>query len=38
MIGATVVTLALIAYSIGVITEQRKHQVLKRVLVFNNCC
>jgi len=34
MIGATVVTLALISYSIGVITEQRKHKVLKRVLVF----
>jgi uncharacterized repeat protein (TIGR03987 family) len=34
MIGATVVTLALISYSIGVITEQRKRKLVKAVLLF----
>jgi len=34
MIGAVIVTLALISYSIGVITEQKKHQVVKKVLIF----
>jgi uncharacterized repeat protein (TIGR03987 family) len=34
MIGATIVTLALISYSIGVITEQKKHKVVKTVLAF----
>ena len=34
MIGAVVVTLALISYSIGVITEQRKHKLIKTVLIF----
>jgi len=34
MIGATVVTLALISYSIGVITEQRKRKLVKNVLLF----
>ena len=34
MIGAVVVTLALISYSIGVIAEQRKHKIVKTVLVF----
>lgn len=34
MIGAIVVTLALISYSIGVITEQRKHKLVKAVLLF----
>lgn len=34
MIGATIVTLALISYSIGVITEQKKKQIVKNVLVF----
>ena len=34
IIGATVVTLALISYSIGVITEQRKRKLVKAVLIF----
>ncbi|MDA3954493.1 MAG: hypothetical protein PF485_12670 [Bacteroidales bacterium] len=34
MIGAIVVTLALISYSIGVITEQRKRKLVKAVLLF----
>lgn len=34
MIGATIVTLALISYSIGVLTEQKKHKVIKTVLAF----
>ena len=34
MIGAVIVTLALISYSIGVITEQRKRKLVKAVLVF----
>lgn len=34
MIGAVVVTLALISYSIGVIAEQRKHKLAKTVLLF----
>jgi uncharacterized repeat protein (TIGR03987 family) len=32
--GSTIVSLALIAYSIGIITEQRKKMVSRRVLVF----
>ena len=32
--GTTIVNLALISYSIGIITEQRKHIVSKRVLSF----
>ncbi|MFC2151597.1 hypothetical protein ACFLSE_03645 [Bacteroidota bacterium] len=34
MIGAIIVTLALISYSIGVITEQKNHKVVKNVLLF----
>ena len=34
MIGSFVVSLALIAYSIGIITEQRTHKVSLRVLRF----
>lgn len=34
MIGAVVVTLALISYSIGVISEQKKHKLVKSVLLF----
>ena len=34
MIGATIVTLALISYSVGVITEQKKRQIVKTVLTF----
>lgn len=34
MIGAVVVTLALISYSIGVITEQKKRKLVKTVLIF----
>ena len=34
MIGATIVTLALISYSIGVITEQKKRRITKSVLRF----
>lgn len=34
MIGSTVVTLALIAYSIAIITEQRKHLITSLVLKF----
>ncbi len=33
-IAATVVTLALISYSIAIITEQRRRKVINRVLVF----
>lgn len=32
--AATVVTLALISYSIAILTEQRKKLVIKRVLIF----
>jgi len=34
MIGAVIVTLALISYSIGVISEQKKHKLVKAVLIF----
>jgi hypothetical protein len=34
IIGTSIVNLALISYSIAVITEQRKHALSKRVLVF----
>ncbi|MCP4310661.1 MAG: hypothetical protein GY790_05315 [Bacteroidetes bacterium] len=34
MIAATVVTLALISYSIAIITEQRKRRVINLVLIF----
>ena len=34
MFAATVVTLALISYSIAILTEQRKKLVINRVLVF----
>lgn len=34
MIGSTVVTLALLFYSIGIITEQRKKVINKKVLLF----
>jgi len=34
MIGATIVTMALIFYSVGVITEQKKHKLVKTVLIF----
>ena len=33
-IAATVVSLALISYSIAIITEQRRRKVIKRVLIF----
>jgi hypothetical protein len=33
-IAATVVTLALISYSIAIITEQRRRKVINRVLIF----
>lgn len=34
MVGAVIVTLALISYSIGIITEQRSGLVKKSVLIF----
>lgn len=34
MIAATVVTLALISYSIAIITEQKKRKVINLVLIF----
>lgn len=34
IIGTTVVVFALIAYSIGILTEQRKHLITKTVLIF----
>ena len=34
LIGTTVVIFALISYSIGIITEQRKHLITKTVLIF----
>jgi len=34
MIGATIVTFALISYSIGIISEQVKKKLIPRVLVF----
>jgi hypothetical protein len=34
IIGTSIVNLALISYSIAVITEQRKHALSKKVLVF----
>ena len=34
IIGTSIVVLALISYSIGVITEQRTHQINKIVLIF----
>jgi len=36
IIGATIVTLALISYSIGIITEQVKKTLIPRVLIFIN--
>lgn len=32
--GTTIVNFALLAYTIGIITEQRKHRVTRQVLVF----
>ncbi|MCK5066650.1 MAG: hypothetical protein KAR16_04405 [Bacteroidales bacterium] len=32
--GATIVTLALISYSIGIISEQVKRKIIPRVLIF----
>ncbi len=34
MIAATVVTLALISYSIAILTEQRRRKILRKVLIF----
>lgn len=34
MTGATIVTLALISYSIGIISEQVKKKIIPRVLIF----
>lgn len=34
IIGATVVTLALISYSIGILSEQFKRKLLPRVMIF----
>ena len=34
IIGATVVTLALISYSIGILSEQFKRKIIPRVLIF----
>ncbi|MBU8891672.1 MAG: hypothetical protein KOO66_02785 [Bacteroidales bacterium] len=34
MIGATIVTLALISYSVGVIAEQKQKRIIKTVLIF----
>ncbi len=34
IIGATIVTLALISYSIGIISEQVKKKMIPRVLIF----
>lgn len=34
IIGTTIVIFALISYSIGIITEQRKHFITKTVLIF----
>jgi uncharacterized repeat protein (TIGR03987 family) len=34
IVAASIVTLALISYSIGIITEQRKRIVINRVLIF----
>ena len=34
IIGATIVTLALISYSIGIISEQFKKKIIPRVLIF----
>ncbi len=34
MLAATVVTFALISYSVAIITEQKKRKVINRVLVF----
>ena len=34
IIGATVVTLALISYSIGILSEQIRRKILPRVLIF----
>jgi hypothetical protein len=34
IIGATIVTLALISYSIGILTEQVKKKLIPRVLIF----
>lgn len=34
IIGATIVTLALISYSIGIISEQVKRKIIPRVLIF----
>lgn len=34
LIGTTIVIFALISYSIGIITEQRKHHITRTVLIF----
>jgi uncharacterized repeat protein (TIGR03987 family) len=34
IIGATIVTLALLSYSIGILSEQLKRKILPRVLIF----
>lgn len=34
IIGATIVTLALLSYSIGILSEQFKRKILPRVLIF----
>jgi hypothetical protein len=34
IIGASIVTLALISYSIGILTEQFKKKIISRVLIF----
>jgi uncharacterized repeat protein (TIGR03987 family) len=34
MIGATIVTFALISYSIGIITEQVRKKLIPRVMIF----
>lgn len=34
IVGATIVTLALISYSIGILTEQVKKKLIPRVLIF----
>ena len=34
ILGAVIVTLALVAYSLGVVGEQRKHKLVKSVLLF----
>ena len=34
IVGAIIVTLALVSYSIGILTEQVKKKIIPRVLVF----